>query len=188
MALFGNVSNHHHVAINLKKHKTMKNIFLLLAVISTSSLFAQVGIETTTVNEQAILDFPTGQNKGIVLPLVGTLPSGAAATNGTFVIDKTDGIIKVRENGTWRNLSGGTSLAAHPLNGSAETGPSVIIGSTTSDAQGILVLESTNRGLLLPKVASPHLNIKSPHPGLICYDTDRNEMAVFNGANWFYWK
>lgn len=166
----------------------MKNIFLSLVVISTSSLFAQVGIETTTVSEQAILDFPIGQNKGIILPLVGALPTGAAATNGTFIIDKTDGVVKVRENGAWKSLTNGTSLATYPLNGSAEIGPSVIIGATSSAAQGVLVLESTDRGLMLPKVASPHLNIKSPHAGLICYDTDRNEMAVFNGTNWFYWK
>jgi hypothetical protein len=166
----------------------MKNIFLALLIISTSSLFSQVGIETTAPDANAILDFPAGQNKGIILPLVNGVPTGAAATNGTFVIDRTDGIIKVRQNGAWLGLSKDTSLTSIPLNGSAETGGGVIIGATSSSAQGALVLESTNQGLMLPKVASPHLSIKSPHPGLICYDTDRNEIAMFNGSGWFYWR
>jgi hypothetical protein len=32
--------------------------------------FSQIGIETTVVHQQAIIDFPTDQNKGIILPMV----------------------------------------------------------------------------------------------------------------------
>lgn len=166
----------------------MNKIIIIIGLFITINTYAQVGIETLTPHAQAILDFPVGQNKGIILPMVGQLPTGAAATNGTFVLDKTDGIIKIRENGTWRSLSKENSLAAFPLNGSLESGNGVIIGATSSSAQGVLVLESSDKGLMLPKVASPHLNVKSPHPGLICFDTDRNEIAVFNGTSWFYWK
>ena len=63
----------------------------------------------------------------------------------------------------------------------------MIIGSTTSLASGVLVLESTNKALMLPRVVSPHLNIKSPYPGLICYDTVKNAIAIFNGESWYYW-
>lgn len=152
-----------------------------------SIMYSQVGIETTSIHADAILDFPLGQNKGIVLPMVESLPSGIAATNGTFLIDKTDGRVKVRQNGVWLNLTRTSDLSSYTVNPSIDAYDGVIIGANTSSASGVLVLESTNKALMLPKVASPHLNIKSPYPGLICYDTDKNSIAVFNGEGWYYW-
>lgn len=168
----------------------MKIIITVLIAFTSQFFFSQVGIETTTPHPDAILDFATGQNKGIVLPMVENLPSGLAASNGTILIDKSDGKIKIKENDKWIELTRGADLSSsiYDLNGSAEVGSGVIIGSETTDVEGVLVLESTNKGLMLPKVASPHLNIKSPYPGLVCYDTDRNEIAVFDGSGWFYWK
>jgi hypothetical protein len=162
-------------------------IFTVLMLITNLVIYSQVGIETTSIHTDAILDFPTGQNKGIVLPMVEALPTGAAASNGTFLIDKTDGRVKVRQNGIWLNLTGTSSLSSYSVNPSADTFDGVIIGATSSSASGVLVLESTNKALMLPKVVSPHINIKSPYPGLMCYDTTKNAIAVFNGTAWYYW-
>lgn len=162
-------------------------IFTVLMLITNLVIYSQVGIETTSIHTDAILDFPTGQNKGIVLPMVEALPTGAAASNGTFLIDKTDGRVKVRQNGIWLNLTGTSSLSSYSVNPSADTFDGVIIGATSSSASGVLVLESTNKALMLPKVISPHINIKSPYPGLICYDTVKNAIAIFNGEAWYYW-
>ena len=162
-------------------------IFTVLMLITNLVIYSQVGIETTSIHTDAILDFPTGQNKGIVLPMVEVLPTGAAASNGTFLIDKTDGRVKVRQNGIWLNLTGASSLSSYSVNPSADTFDGVIIGATSSSASGVLVLESTNKALMLPKVVSPHINIKSPYPGLMCYDTTKNAIAVFNGTAWYYW-
>jgi len=156
-------------------------------LITSLTTYSQVGIETTTIHPDVILDFPNGQNKGIVLPMVETLPTGSSATNGTFLIDKTDGRVKVRQNGVWINLTRTSNLSSYSVNPSTDTSDGVIIGDTSSSASGVLVLESTNKALMLPKVASPHLNIKSPYPGLICYDTVKNSIAVFNGESWYYW-
>ena len=164
-----------------------KTIYTVLIFLTSLTIYSQVGIETTSVHEDALLDFPTGQNKGIVLPMVETLPTGAAATNGTFLIDKTDGRVKVRQNGVWLNLTRTSNLSSYSVNPSADTSDGVIIGAASSSASGVLVLESTSKALMLPKVASPHLNIKSPYPGLICYDTVKNSIAVFNGEGWYYW-
>ena len=166
----------------------MKKVFFLLVFVFTYSLYSQVGIETTSLHADAILDFPLGHNKGIILPMVDGLPTGAAATNGTFLIDKTDGRVKVRQNGIWINLTRTYNLSSYFVNPSPDTSDGVIIGASSSSASGVLVLESTNKALMLPKVASPHLNIKSPYPGLMCYDTDKNSLAVFNGEGWYYWK
>lgn len=162
-------------------------IFTVLMLIANFVIYSQVGIETTLIHSDALLDFPTGQNKGIVLPMVESLPTGSAATNGTFLIDKTDGKVKVRQNGVWLNLTSSSNLSSYSVNPSADISDGLIIGSTSSSASGVLVLESTNKALMLPKVASPHLNIKSPYPGLMCYDTVKNSIAVFNGEGWYYW-
>lgn len=162
-------------------------IFTILMLITNLAIYSQVGIETTSIHADALLDFPVGQNKGIVLPMVETLPTGSGATNGTFLIDKTDGRVKVRQNGVWLNLTGTSSLSSYSVNPSPDTAEGVIIGATSSSATGVLVLESTSKALMLPKVVSPHINIKSPYPGLMCYDTTKNAVAVFNGTAWYYW-
>ncbi|MQP23457.1 hypothetical protein GFJ94_00055 [Flavobacterium sp. LMO8] len=164
-----------------------RTIFTVLMLITSLAIYSQVGIETTSIHIDALLDFPTGPNKGIVLPMVEVLPTGAAASNGTFLIDKTDGRVKVRQNGVWLNLTGTSSLSSYSVNPSADSANGVIIGATSSSATGVLVLESTSKALMLPKVVSPHINIKSPYPGLMCYDTTKNAIAVFNGTAWYYW-
>ena len=116
-------------------------IFTVLMLITNLVIYSQVGIETTSIHTDAILDFPTEQNKGIVLPMVEALPTGAAASNGTFLIDKTDGRVKVRQNGIWLNLTGTSSLSSYSVNPSADTFDGVIIGATSSSASGVLVLE-----------------------------------------------
>ena len=63
----------------------------------------------------------------------------------------------------------------------------IIIGNQSSTADGALILEAENKGILLPRVYEPHLNIKNPDPGVICYDTAINMVAFFDGKLWHYW-
>lgn len=64
----------------------------------------------------------------------------------------------------------------------------VIIGSETSSAQGALILESSDKGFVLPHIYQAHLKVINPYPGFMCYDTQRGTLAVFDGNNWHYWK
>jgi|694.fasta_scaffold04160_17 hypothetical protein len=48
----------------------MKKISTILFFSLSLYAFSQIGIETTVVHQQAIIDFPTDQNKGIILPMV----------------------------------------------------------------------------------------------------------------------
>ena len=66
----------------------------------------------------------------------------------------------------------------------------VLIGGNpdTDTTPGILVLADTDKAMVLPKVASPHLNIVNPSPGMIVYDTTKKQLAVFNGTVWSFWK
>ena len=53
---------------------------------------------------------------------------------------------------------------------------------------GILVLTDTNKAMVLPKVASPHLNIINPSAGMMVFDTVKKQLAVYNGTVWSFWK
>lgn len=168
----------------------MKKIFIVTTIlfwVSVSRSNAQTGINTNNINGAALLDFPSGTKKGLILPIVETLP--ALAVDGTLLMDKNDQKIKMKQNGNWIDMSDTGSLAGVTFNTNPETmGNGIILGSSNSTATGVLVLESTTKALILPKINSPHINVKSPVAGMICYDTTSNCVALFDGINWNYWK
>lgn len=167
----------------------MKNILVLQITLLLFSIVAnaQTAIEKTSVDGAAILDFKAGTTKGIILPAVETLP--ANPSNGTFLLDKNDQKIKMYQNGVWVDLSDeGNISSIVPYSGTEDTGKKTIIGNQDSTSEGILVLEATNKALVLPKIANPHLTVKSPYPGMMCYDTVGKVLAIFDGNVWNYWK
>lgn len=167
----------------------MKRFIILFALVLGYSIqvMAQTGIEKQTTGNASLLDFPTGTTKGIILPAVEALPTSPA--NGTFLLDKTDQKIKMYQNGSWVDLSGaGSTAAIVPYSGTVDNGKKTIIGSRTTAADGVLVLESPNKALVLPRVANPQLSVKSPYPGMMCYDTVSKSLAVFDGKLWNFWK
>ena len=103
--------------------------------------------------------------------------------------DYTNARVKIRQNNVWENLTpklGDTSDIN--LNTSPETGNGVIIGANSSSAEGVLVLESQTKALILPKIDKPHLNLINPYPGTMCYDTHNQALAVFDGSKWYFFK
>ena len=162
-------------------------IIVIIALVGFVNANAQTAIEKKTVDGSAVLDFAGGTTKGLILPAVETLPSTPA--NGTFLLDKTDQKIKMYQNGFWVELSGVGSIAnIVPYSGTVDNGKQTVIGARSTVADGVLVLESTNKALVLPKISNPHLNVKSPYAGMMCYDTNRKALAVFDGKVWNYWK
>lgn len=169
----------------------MKKLLIIttIATLAFGSITrAQTAIETKTVSSvSSVLEFATGTTKGIILPAVTTLP--AAPANGTFLFDKTDKIVKMRQNGIWVLLSGVGNDTTVPYSGTTQDNTKqTVMGARTTAVDGVLVLEAPNKALVLPKVADPHLNVKSPYPGMVCYDTTKKALAVFDGKLWNYWK
>ena len=137
----------------------------------------------------------TGTNTfGIIVPAVEDLTKVLADApennHGTFLFDKNDSKMKMYEDGIWKNLGEAGDKTKLVSNTSAEqtSQHGTIIGSPTSDAKGALILESSNKAMILPRIANPHLTVKSPYAGMMCYDTVSKSLAVFDGANWNYWK
>lgn len=174
--------------IYIKKINIMIRSVLLVigCCFSCTLVLGQTAIEKYTVDGDGVLDFASGTTKGIILPAVETLP--ATPANGTFLYDKNAQMVKMYENGAWVNLSDiGDNSDVLPYNGT-DTNKQTIIGAVSTTVDGVLVLEATDKALILPKIASPHINVPSPYPGMMCYDTDAKALAVFDGAAWNYWK
>jgi hypothetical protein len=175
----------------------------LLIVIFGSIMFskAQVAVgkssittlsDNITPNPSISLEFGIG-DRGIILPWVSSAAAVSGAVDGTFIFDTADKKVKYRKNGTWFDLTvDATGTVDTSLQSSLTEQPNakVIIGSNPNadTTPGILVLSDTNKAMVLPKLASPHLNIISPAPGMMVYDTTKRQIALFNGSVWSFWK
>ncbi|SDI02597.1 hypothetical protein SAMN05421846_103286 [Chryseobacterium taeanense] len=178
----------------------MKSILIAGGLLVSSVCFSQVAIGKTSVtNNWVSLEFGNTENRGLILPWVKVDPDTKTIpdmVDGMIIFDPADAQVKAVVAGTWQTLS-----AADPNAGTLaavdtslqETKPEVSsamvrIGDTENpDLKGILVLSDTDKAMVLPKVASPHLNIIDPAPGLVVYDTTAHQIAVFNGQGWSFW-
>lgn len=174
------------------KNKIYNIIFCAVAVIVNAQV--SMGGKLNVDGASAILDFNdlTSNTNGIILPAVddttNAFNSITSANNGTFLFDKSNNRVRMYENNIWVNLTDEGASSSIIPNTSDESGSGVIMGSETTDAKGILILEAADKALILPKIANPHLTVKSPYPGMLCYDTVGRAIAVYDGNVWSYWK
>ena len=213
MELSGIVIQYLHVRnYNIKKLHTMKNLILISTILLSTCATAQVAIGKESVTNASVsLEFgayANNQGKGVIVPWVTSAAGVTSAEKGTIVFDTTDKIVKYRkDDGSWFNLSNNETTTVDgtanfdttgvvntslqdTYNGKTladKTEAKTSIGTPTS-TPGILVLEDTNKAMVLPKVPSPHLNIINPEPGTMVYDTDAKLLAVYNGKVWSFWK
>ena len=171
--------------------KLILSIFLATVSFANAQIIIGDAVGTALVKTSVLLEFAAGQNKGIIVPYVRTMP--ATPAEGTILLDASSSTTARMKyyNGTWQDLSGQdgnvtAALANQPTN-ITETGKS-IIGATSSPADGVLVLESATKAMVLPIVADVQ-NIPSPSPGMMVYINKfgRKRLAVFNGTRWSYW-
>lgn len=167
----------------------MRNILFSITFLLFTTAQAQVAIgRDKATNEHVSLEFSTAQNRGLILPYNQNLSN--ITVDGSFVFDTSDKKVKYLKGGNWFDLSvddtGKVDLTdqnAKIENPTAKVG----IGEPTA-VEGILVLEDADKAMILPRVASPHMNIINPSPGMLVYDTDTHLLAVYNGTVWSYWK
>lgn len=165
--------------------KIISSIVLLLAFCVKS----QVAVGKTDISNSSVsLEFSNSENRGIVLPYVEN--KNGILINGSIIYDTTDHKVKYLKGGSWFDLSvdntGNADLSIQ-IGKIEKTTAKVGIGNPTA-TDGILVLEDNNKAMILPKIASPHLNIINPAPGMMVYDTTARQLAVYNGTVWSFWK
>lgn len=144
--------------------------------------------KTNVTNSSVSLEFANTENRGLILPYVEN--NSGISQNGTIIYNTSDHKVKYLKSGTWFDLSvdtTGTADLSIQTTKTENTGAKVSIGSPTSTA-GILVLEASNKAMILPKVSNPHLNLINPAPGMMVYDTNARQLAIYNGSVWSFWK
>ncbi len=174
----------------------MKNIVATLSLLFATTLSAQVAIGKSSISSPAVsLEFYDNPDntRGIILPWVTSTAAVTGAVNGTLVYNTADKKIYVKYASGWRDLSvdttGTVTTTLQDALSDLDTAKVLIGGDPATDTTpGILVLADTNKAMVLPKVASPHLNIVNPSPGMMVYDTTKKQLAVFNGTVWSFWK
>lgn len=163
----------------------VKRILVIMLMLTIVSVSAQVAIDKSSVTgSSTILDFPTGTTKGIVLPKT----TNATGVAGTLTFDATSKMVQYKNDTGWVNMNSNTGVLPTINTTGTEDKSGMIIGANSSSASGVLVLEATDKAVILPQVANPETAIKSPEPGTICYDTASKSIAVYNGTEWSYWK
>ena len=174
----------------------MKNIVATLSLLFATTLSAQVAIGKSSISSPAVsLEFydNADNTRGIILPWVTSTAAVTGAVNGTLVYNTADRKVYVKYASGWRDLSvdttGTVTTTLQDALSDLDTAKVLIGGDPATDTTpGILVLADTNKAMVLPKVASPHLNIVNPSPGMMVYDTTKKQLAVFNGTVWSFWK
>jgi len=189
--------------------KTMKKVLIISSFMISFFAFSQVRIgktsATTLSSTSVLLEFGDTNDKGIILPYVETVPtSSSQAKGGTLIFDvSATGEYKVKvknENAAWSDLSVQSGYStqietavktpqASPLADKANA--KAIIGDSTSSTDGVLVLESSDKAMVLP-VVDDFKTIKNPSPGMMAFlkgaTTDKHRLIVFNGQKWSFWK
>lgn len=188
----------------------MKIFITSILICITNFVFSQVRIgqsaATNLSSNSVLLEFGDTKNKGIILPYVESVPAEGStqAAGGTIIFDvsgNSEYKIKVKnQNNGWRDLSilSGYSTTVASSVKNPQTDPltdnasaKVIIGSATSAADGILVLESAEKAMVLP-IVNDYKAIKNPSPGMMAFLTTgpaiEQRLIVFNGQRWTFWR
>lgn len=178
-------------------NKILKTLIFMLSF--GTFISAQVAIGKGSVTNPSVsLEFAAA-NRGMVLPWVTSESAVSGAVNGTMIYDLSTHTIKVKYASGWKDLSVDTAgTTVDPVTNtdgvtiqdavSSENAQAKVSIGTPTPTPGILVLEDNTKAMVLPKVASPHLNIVNPAPGMMVYDTTAKQLAVFNGKVWSFWK
>lgn len=171
----------------------MKLFCTTFLILSYTGVFCQIAIGKSTISSPSVLLEFGNEPRGLILPWVDTTQGMTDAVPGTIAFDLSNHKVKYLRGGStpgWVDLSVDDTGIADASSQSSRydiASAKVIMGASMTQAPGILVLESSNRALILPKMENPHLNIISPSPGMIAYDSLHKQLAIFNGNVWTFW-
>lgn len=159
-----------------------KSLLLLLFLINVTA-YSQVGIGTTTPDVSSILDIKANPPAvGLLLPRLTTSERDASIKSpspGLVIYNSTTNTLEVAISGSlWVDVVNGTTTAA--ATGTSLSTGQVGIGTTTPNANAVLDVTSTTKGILLPQSTTDPTGVA----GMIYYNTASNTVKLFNGASW----
>lgn len=164
----------------MKKHIIILNLALIFSFFIQTN--AQVAIGKTSVDGSGILDFGTSTStiRTIVMNPIN-LPACNAAARGAIASNAATGQLATCNGTAWTN--NGSTSSSVTVSGT-DVGNGVILGNPSTTASGALILEATDKALILPKYAYPDLQVKIPTRGALVYDTTRKAVVYYNGTAW----
>ncbi|WDF46052.1 hypothetical protein PQ459_14220 [Chryseobacterium sp. KACC 21268] len=174
-----------------------KFLLLPLYLLLGNSINGQVifgdNVGTATDKTSVLMEFANAGNKGLILPYItdktGLTTPGSLILNATV---PTAAKIEYYNGSAWVDLSVQTadvsSYLALQLIAKENANAKVVIGSPSSPADGILVLESSTKAMVLPIVSS-YQDIVNPAPGMMVLINNGGikTLAVYNGNQWSFW-
>ncbi len=168
---------------------------LAIATLGYSQVIIGDAVGTATNKTSVLLEFSKTENKGIVLPYITNL-AATTHTPGTIALDATTPtgakVVYLKDTNVWFDLSSGqvgdvTNALTIQTPETEKPKARVIIGSETTSAEGVLVLESTNKAMVLPMITKTD-DIVDPAPGMMAYIKGDKLLAVYNGKVWTFWE
>jgi len=173
--------------------------FTLILFVAFQWVNAQItigdNVGTATDKTSVLLEFKNNDARGLILPSVTKLPQ--IPTQGTLLLDATtkdNALIKLFSGNKWEvySPSGDASKVIDNRLGAAtndNTDSKMIVGNAKSLADGVLVLESTTKAMVLPTVTDIN-SIVNPSPGMMVYyikSSTEKYLSFYNGTNWAFW-
>lgn len=179
-----------------------KTVILLVFIVSAfTGLCQSVGIGTTTPNTSAQLDI-SSTSKGMLIPRMTDAEKNAIVgpAPGLMVYNTNTNSFQYYNGVSWNNISHsgivtGTANRVAKFNSPWGLTPGMItdngagIGINTTnaaaDANSLLDITSTNKGLLIPRMTTTQKNaITTPVKGLLVFDSTINNFSFYNGTAW----
>lgn len=165
----------------------IKRLIITYGIMLSFSIncYSQLLIGKNTFTGSTLLDFAENTTNGLILPHVADITSMTNVTEGTLVFDRATKKVHYYDGVQWIAINqeeGELTLTAEEKEIGGDQG--VILGSDESTAKGVLILESSDKAMVLPKIYDPAKNVTSPYPGMMCYDTRGGHVYFFNGLKW----
>ena len=160
----------------------MKHYLVILTLLLAATVTqAQVGIGTASPDGSAILDI-TASAKGLLVPRMTTAERDASIkspTAGLLIYNTTSSALEMANSSSqWVNLS--TAATTSVASGSTSSAAGIGVGTTSPNANAILDITSTTKGVLLPRQTADPTGVA----GMVYYNTTDHEVRIYNGTAW----
>jgi hypothetical protein len=168
----------------MDKYASKKAILIgFLLIIAATFTQAQVGIGTTTPDASAALDITArGSVIGLLLPRLTTSQRDAAIKSpsaGLVIYNNTTNTLQVAiSTSLWLDMATGVNSSA--ASGTTSSTGRIGIGTTSPNANAVLDVMSTTKGVLLPRSASDPTGAA----GMVYYNTTTDQVRLYNGTLW----
>lgn len=171
----------------LKKQTTLKKYLFILPI---ALLGQYISAQALTKNGSVVTESTVNTLKvgTVTYPNTDGTSGQVLTTNGEGIVNWTTPSAVVGTNSvdltTNQTIAGDKTFSGKITGVNSNLSGTLGIGTTTIDPSAQLEINSTDKGLLLPRLTSSQINeIANPTPGLLVFNTTLNAFQGYIGAN-----